>query len=127
MDFDPSRPIWLQLLDEFARRIVVNEWPSGSRIPGVRDLAIEFGTNPNTVQRALSELERVGLCKSERTSGRFVTENTQTISDYRSQFASQIVDDFIGRALGLGLSNDQTQALIDERWLHADNDEEANS
>ena len=126
MEFDPTRPIWMQLLDEFARRVVVNEWPPGSRIPGVRDLAVEFGTNPNTIQRSLAELERVGLCRSERTSGRFVTEVTSTITDYRSQFAIQVTDEFIGSILGLGLTQDQAQALVTERWLHADQEMEAN-
>ena len=66
MDFDASRPIWLQLREEFTRRIVIGRWPPGKQIPGVRELAVELGVNPNTVQRTLAELERDGLCRSER-------------------------------------------------------------
>ncbi|GMA41019.1 GntR family transcriptional regulator [Mobilicoccus caccae] len=76
MEFDPARPIWHQLIHEFSRRIVTGEWSPGGRIGGVRELAGELGVNPNTVQRALSELERDGLCRSERTAGRFVTDDT---------------------------------------------------
>lgn len=126
MDFDPTRPIWMQLLTEFARRIVTNEWPPCSRIPGVRELAVEFGTNPNTIQRALTELEREGLCRSERTSGRFVTDDLATIADYRNQLASQFADEFIRAALGLVLTQEQSHTLITERWLHAQQEKEAN-
>ena len=71
MDFDASRPIWLQLREEFTRRIVIGRWAPGKQIPGVRELAVELGVNPNTVQRTLAELERDGLCRSERAVGRF--------------------------------------------------------
>ena len=74
MDFDASRPIWLQLREEFTRRIVIGRWAPGKQIPGVRELAVELGVNPNTVQRTLAELERDGLCRSERAVGRFVTD-----------------------------------------------------
>ena len=69
MDFDASRPIWLQLREEFTRRIVIGRWAPGKQIPGVRELAVELGVNPNTVQRTLAELERDGLCRSERAVG----------------------------------------------------------
>ena len=58
MDLDDSRPIWIQLVDDFRMRIVTGIWPAGTRIPSVRDLATQAGVNPNTVQRALAELDR---------------------------------------------------------------------
>ena len=69
MDFDASRPIWLQLREEFTRRIVIGRWAPGKQIPGVRELAVELGVNPNTVQRTLAELERDGLCRSGEGGG----------------------------------------------------------
>ena len=74
MEFDATRPIWLQLVAEFSRRIAVGLWPPGHRIPGVRDLAAELNVNPNTVQRSLAELERQSLCYTDRTAGRYVTD-----------------------------------------------------
>lgn len=121
MDFDASSPIWLQLVAEFSRRISVGVWPSGSRLPGVRDLAAELGVNPNTVQRALAELDRQGVTYSERTSGRFVTDDQQKITDLRNQQAAAGADDFIARCAGLGISSDQARQLIADRWAQTVN------
>lgn len=120
MDFDTSRPIWLQLVDEFSRRIVTGVWRPGDRIGGVRELAGELGVNPNTVQRALSELERDGLCRSERTTGRFVTDDADRIRALRRSRASGTADDFITRVRGFGMTLDDALALVHERWAHHD-------
>lgn len=116
MDFDVSRPIWVQLAEEFARRIAVGRWQPGERLPAVRDLAADLGVNPNTVQRALSELERDGLCRAERTAGRFVTEDPERIAELREEILGQSADNFIAAAQGLGLSQAQTVKLISRRW-----------
>ena len=89
MRFDDTRPIWIQLADSFRARITDGTWKPGQKIPSVRDLAIEAGTNPNTVQRALAALDDEGLTVSKRTAGRFVA-----------------TDDSALRAHG----------LVDERW-----------
>ncbi|WP_159623018.1 GntR family transcriptional regulator [Ruania rhizosphaerae] len=116
MEFDTSSPIWGQLVTEFSRRIVTGEWPAGGRIAGVRDLASELGVNPNTVQRALAELERRELCRSERTAGRFVTAEEGHIDALRAELAQDAADDFIRRASGLGMPPAQARRLIEERW-----------
>lgn len=122
MQFDTSSPIWVQLVSEFSRRIVVGEWTTGTRIAGVRELAGQFGVNPNTVQRALAELEREGLCRSERTAGRFVTDDQHRIDDLRIELAGEAADDFISRARGFGMNFTQAQHLIKERWNRHDSD-----
>ena len=71
MDFDTNLPIYLQIMTEIKRLIITGTYKPSQKIPSVRELAIDYGVNPNTVQRALSELEREGLVASERTSGRF--------------------------------------------------------
>lgn len=116
MEFDASSPIWLQLVDEFTRRIVVGQWPAGSRIAGVRDLAGELKVNPNTVQRALAELERQGLTRSERTTGRFVTDDAAAIDEARLGLATEAADDFSRRAQGLGMSLSAARDLLGRRW-----------
>ena len=116
MEFDPTQPIWLQLVDEFSRRISVGIWPAGQRIPGVRDLAGDLAVNPNTVQRALAELERRDLCRSERTSGRFVTEDSSRITALRQELAVGAADEFVTRARGFGLSLDAAQGLVGQLW-----------
>lgn len=125
MQFDTSAPIWVQLVSEFSRRIVVGQWPSGARVPGVRELAAELGVNPNTAQRALAELERQGLCRSERTAGRFVTDEADRIDALRAELAHDAAAEFIGRVRGLRMPQDQAQQLIKERWdTHDHHDDE---
>ena len=121
MDFDSSAPIWRQLVDEFTRRIVRREWAPGSKLPGVREIAAALGVNPNTAQRALAELEREGLCRSERTTGRFVTDNQDRIDTARAELAQSAADAFIDRAKGLGMARKQAATLIDKRWSNHDN------
>ena len=116
MQFDNSSPIWTQLVAEFSRRIVTGDWAPGEKMPGVRELAADLGVNPNTAQRALAELERRGLCRSERATGRFVTDDTALIDSVRADFATGAADEFIARVRGLSMAHEQARALIDTRW-----------
>ena len=74
-DLDNERPIYLQLMERIQQDIVSGVYKPGEKIPSVRDLALDAAVNPNTMQKALSELERSGLVYSQRTSGRFITED----------------------------------------------------
>ncbi|MDO5736431.1 MAG: GntR family transcriptional regulator [Propionibacteriaceae bacterium] len=121
MEFDTSSPIWLQLVTEFSRRVATAEWAAGQRIPGVRELALQLAVNPNTVQRALTEMERDGLCRSERTSGRFVTEDSRRISRLRRELAAGAADDYVRISRGLSMELQDAMALVDERWNENDN------
>ncbi|PAY22161.1 GntR family transcriptional regulator [Dietzia natronolimnaea] len=116
MQFDTSSPIWVQLVEEFSRRIVIGEWAAGARMPGVRELASDLGVNPNTAQRALAELERLELCRSERASGRYVTSDDARIDEVRADLASGAAHEFIRRVRGLGMTQDKARELLDKRW-----------
>ncbi|SDL64614.1 GntR family transcriptional regulator [Tessaracoccus oleiagri] len=116
MEFNSSAPIWLQLVDECSRRIVTGQWPAGTRVPGVRDLGVELGVNPNTMQRALAELDRQGITVPDRTVGRFVTDDTARIDELRDAVAAGSADDFIQRARGLGMSLEGARKLLTNRW-----------
>lgn len=109
---DEGRPIYGQLVDEIKLRIMTGVYPAGSRMQSVRDLAGEAGVNPNTMQRALAELERQGLMKSRRTSGRFVTEDEERIIMMRRQAAEQITADFLQKMYALGLSRKDILELV---------------
>lgn len=122
MEFDTSSPIWLQLVQEFSRRIAAGDWEPGARIQGVRELAADLGVNPNTVQRSLAELERDGLCHSERTAGRFVTTQTARLELLRRDLAVDAVDDVIRRTRGFGMSHSEVTTLLNERWTAHDDD-----
>ncbi len=116
MRIDDSRPIWAQLVDEVRRLIASGEWPPGGKIPSVRELALEFGANPNTVQKALVEIDRLGLTTTERTVGRFVTTDHESVAAARSALAETSADHFIDAMSGIGLEPATAIALLEQRW-----------
>ena len=91
---NPERQIWLQLVDVLKFRIVSGQYPAGVKLPSVRELAAEAGVNPNTMQRALAEMEREGLMFTNRTSGRYVTEDREMIGKVREQIAGERITEF---------------------------------
>jgi GntR family transcriptional regulator len=114
--FDNQRPIYLQLQEFFSQLIVSGSWAPGERVASVRELAMTYGVNPNTMQRALSELERDGLMYTERTSGRFITEDQQLIDRIRRELASEIVEHFLSQMTTLGCSKEELLTLINKKW-----------
>ena len=88
-ELDNDRPIYLQLMERIQQDIVSGIYKPGDRLPSVRDLAVEAAVNPNTMQKALSELERSGLVYSQRTSGRFITEDTRLLDEMKTSLASE--------------------------------------
>ena len=119
MDFDLNRAIWAQLLDEWVRRIVTGQWPVGGRVPAVRELAAELGVNPNTVQRSLAELDATGLAGSQRTSGRFVTQDAALINQRRRDLAAGAARHYVAAAHDLQLTRTTAHELLDELWDHS--------
>lgn len=115
-EFDSQTPIYLQLLQLFRQHIAGGSWAPGERVASVRELALAYGVNPNTVQRSLSELEREGLAYTERTSGRFITTETQRIAAVRDQLAGQLVERFLAQMRELGYDQAQLQALLIGRF-----------
>ncbi len=116
MDFDTASPIWQQLVDEFVRRIVTGQWQPGEKLPSTRDLAFEYKVNPNTVQRALAELDRRGHTRSERTAGRFVSEDTSALQHLQQESAHTVAQELVEKLRGLGLSKTETVKLIETLW-----------
>ncbi|MDD2363484.1 MAG: GntR family transcriptional regulator [Eubacteriales bacterium] len=116
INFDNHRPIYLQLLEHFQAKIVTGSWHPGQKITSVRELALEYEVNPNTVQRALSELERMNLAQSERTRGRYVTEDLEAIRKLRRDSARQITEDYIRAAHKQHLELDDALSLLKENW-----------
>ena len=85
-NLDSDRPIYLQLMERIQHDIISGTYKPGDKLPSVRELAMEASVNPNTMQKALSELERIGLVHSRRTSGRFITEETETATEHIREF-----------------------------------------
>lgn len=112
--FHSDAPIYAQLVEGITLRIVTGVYPPGERLPAVRELAVEAGVNPNTMQRALSELERENLVFSQRTSGRFVTEDREMIEEAKKTIADQQIQTFLKAMDQLGYSREEILALIAE-------------
>ncbi|NLY70171.1 MAG: GntR family transcriptional regulator [Clostridiales bacterium] len=113
--FQSNIPIYLQLVKKFKYKIVSGELEAGSKIDSVRDLAIKYEVNPNTMQRALTELERDGLVYSERTIGRFITKDKELIVKMRETIADEIIDQFIKQMESLGYSKEESIKLFLEK------------
>lgn len=107
-----DRPIYLQLMDTITLAITSGALPAGSRLPSVRELAAQAGVNPNTMQRALSELERSDLLYSQRTAGRFVTDQSANITQKRKELAMEQVQAFLSAMKDIGYSIDDIIELI---------------
>ena len=116
MEFDNNRPIYLQLLEDFKLKISSGVWKSGDKMDTVRNLAKIYGVNPNTVQRALQELEREGLAKSNRTSGRFITDDENLIDEIAKGAFYRSCDDLISVADELKITKEKSIKLLDEYW-----------
>ena len=104
MDFkiQSSRPIWQQLTEQLRQRIVTGVYPPGSRFPAVRELASEAGVNPNTMQRAMSQLETDELVITNRTLGRTVTDKTEVLEQMRKRMARERTEEYFGDMKALG-------------------------
>lgn len=111
--FDDNQPIYLQIMQVIKTNIVSGNLPVGSKLPSVRELALEAGVNPNTMQRALAELERDGLLYSQRTSGRFVTDDQEKISGYSEELAYQYINTMVDHITALGYSVEQIPSLVE--------------
>ena len=89
-EFDNNIPIYIQLVEQLKIHIISGRIKSGERLPSVRDLALEIKVNPNTLQRALTELEELKLIYTERTNGKFVTDDQSLIDKYKKQYADEL-------------------------------------
>ena len=112
--FRGDQPIYSQLIQRIKQGIVSGDLSPGGRLPSVRDLATEAGVNPNTMQRALQELEREGMVFSQRTAGRFVTEDVKLIEGAKRAFAREHIRVFLEGMGKLGYSREEILNLLQE-------------
>ena len=114
-EFHNESPIYAQVMERVERMIVSGVLPPGERLPSVRVFAQEAGINPNTMQKALAELERGGLIYSQRTSGHFVTEDKAVITKAREELAKLQTDRFLQSMQELGFTAAQAAERIQQR------------
>lgn len=113
---DDSRPIYLQIEDLIKTNIIAGVYQPGQKLPSVRDLAAEAAVNPNTMQKALTELERSGLVYTQRTSGRFITEDVSKMTELKEQLAREQIQLFLKNMEQLGLTREDIRRLLEKEW-----------
>jgi len=112
--FNNDSPVYQQIIEQIKAMLATGALKAGDKIPSVRELAIEAEVNPNTMQKALSELERTGLVYSQRTSGRFITRDTAMIYELKEKQAREVIASFLAQMNMLGFREEEAIALITE-------------
>lgn len=114
-EFASNIPIYLQIMNDIKLKIVSGIWEPGQRLQSVRDLAVEFSVNPNTMQRALAELERDELLYTERTSGRYVSQDEKKISRARDEMAEEYTENYFNSMKKLGYKEDKIVYFVSDK------------
>lgn len=111
-ELDSERPVYLQLIEQIQAGIVSGHYKPGDKLPSVRDLAMEAAVNPNTMQKALAELEKTGLVYTNRTSGRYITSDEDLIKSLKGESARNLILDFLERMKQIGFQPQESLNLI---------------
>lgn len=122
-EFHNDAPIYAQVMERVERMIVSGTLQPGERLPSVRALALEAGVNPNTVQKALTELERGGLIHSQRTAGHFVTQDPAAIAAGRAQLGEAQTLRYLRGIRELGYTDEEAERLL-RRLLQTEGSED---
>ena len=112
--FRPDLPIYSQLIEQIMQAIVTGEFSPGEKLLSVRELAASAGVNPNTMQRALSELEQGGLLYTQRTTGRFVTSDTEIIARSKQKLAEKKMEEFFSSMRSLGFDRQEILQTLND-------------
>ena len=111
-NLDSDRPIFAQIVERIQLDIISGVYKPGDKLPSVRALAGEAAVNPNTMQKAFAELERTGLVFSQRTTGRYITEDTNMIAELRNNIAQSKVIELISHMHKFGFTNEEILNLM---------------
>lgn len=121
--FNNKTPIYIQIMDSIKKQILSGQLAAGQKMASVRDLAMEMGVNPNTAQKALSQLETESLIITNRTSGRTVTEDTKLIKSMRDDFARGEVLDFLTKMTSIGYTDPEILIYIEKIQKERENND----
>ena len=110
--FNNDRPVYQQIIEQLQAAVLAGDLEPGQRIPSVRDLAMQAGVNPNTMQHALREMESTGLLITEGTSGRFVTQDLQVLESLKAEQLRRLLQDCAKRFAAFGLTPAQAGQLL---------------
>ncbi|GAA4856442.1 GntR family transcriptional regulator [Paenibacillus vulneris] len=125
--FSNTQPIYLQLVHRICRQIVRREVLPGEKMPSVRDLAVKYGVNPNTMQRVNMELERMGIVESRRGQGMYVTEDSSRIDLIREQLMEELITRFAEEMQELGCTGQEIVSCVKSFLKTSDKEETSES
>ena len=114
-NFKTDTPIYLQIIDHIKTEIIKKNYKTGEKLPSVREFSVQFEVNPNTVQKALFELEEMGIIITERTNGKFVTKDESVIEAVKKQSVAKIVEDFYNTCKNLGVEKTELIELLNNK------------
>ena len=112
--FDNNIPIYIQLVEQLKIYIISGKILPGDRLPSVRDLALDSKVNPNTMQKALTELEEQKLIYTERTNGKYITEDKDLIEKIRKDYANELTKKYLSNMLDIGINKEDTTKYLKE-------------
>lgn len=112
--FNDEQPIYQQIISQIKERIVAGEWKAGDKLKSVRELALEAGVNPNTMQKALAELEREELVYSQRTAGRFVSDNKEKTDRLQEEMTMECIKTFVAQMEKMGYKKEQIIEMLNK-------------
>jgi len=119
--FNSKEPIYLQLMSIIKTQIINGNLKENEKVESVRELAIKYGVNPNTVQKSLSELEREGFIYTERTTGRFVALPKDKMLAIKLELAETKTDEYLDWMKSIGFSQSEIQTLMKKKLSKEDN------
>lgn len=111
-DFHASKPIYMQIADKIIQQMVRHELKPGDKLPSVREMAIQTGVNPNTIQRTYAELERMAIVETKRGQGTFVVENEKLIQELKIQLQKDVISIFVNNMREFGFSENEMVANL---------------
>ncbi len=117
MEFQSNIPIYVQIMDDIKLQIISGKLQPGDKLGSVRDLAMAYGVNPNTMQKALSELEWEHLLYTMRTAGRYVTEDAALIAQWRERLARERITQAVQDLQHLGYQNEEILELLQAHMI----------
>ncbi|CAM3961679.1 GntR family transcriptional regulator [Mesobacillus zeae] len=115
-EFQSSKPIYMQIVDRIIIDIVQGKQQPGDKLPSVREMAVQMGVNPNTIQRTYTELERMNVVETRRGQGTFVSENGELMEQIARSMQDELIGSFIQRMEEIGVGKTQVIALL-QRYM----------
>jgi GntR family transcriptional regulator len=120
--YETDKPIYLQIIDRISKEIVRGELKPGDKLPSVREMAIQSGVNPNTIQRTYSEMERMEIVETRRGQGTFVTENEGMLVQLKKGLETKVVESFVRSMREIGASESEIVESVEKFLAEGDGD-----